>query len=270
MATMTHTRLFLVVALTIALLSPEAAGQEAGVDRTAVARALFQEGLELLDTEQWEEAADRFQRALALRPSPQIAYNLTTALIPLGHLVRASELLRQVTRDPTVSAEVRQAAETRRQEVIARLARLIVELDGELVGTQVFVDERPLDTAAVGVALPVDPGSHTVSARRGDREVALREIDLDEAEERVVLLEPAVPADPDESDQVAVVPTPGEGSGDEGRSGSGGIHRQWWFWTIIGVVVVGGAVTAGVLGSRDRTEWPNGAAGATHTIYLGD
>ena len=57
------------------------------------------------------EAIGHFQRALELHPSPQITYNLTTALMNLGRLVRAAELLRQVSRDPTVSAEVRQAAE---------------------------------------------------------------------------------------------------------------------------------------------------------------
>ncbi len=32
--------------------------------------------------------------------------------------------------------------------------------------------------------------------------------------------------------------------------GEGGVATKWWFWTIIGVAVVGGAVTAGVLASR--------------------
>lgn len=32
--------------------------------------------------------------------------------------------------------------------------------------------------------------------------------------------------------------------------GEGGVATKWWFWTIIGVAVVGGAVTAGLLASR--------------------
>ncbi|MEM9189320.1 MAG: hypothetical protein AAGF12_09095 [Myxococcota bacterium] len=30
----------------------------------------------------------------------------------------------------------------------------------------------------------------------------------------------------------------------------------WWFWTIVGVVVVGAAVTTAVLVTRDREEGP--------------
>ncbi len=33
--------------------------------------------------------------------------------------------------------------------------------------------------------------------------------------------------------------------------GEGGIASKWWFWTILGVVVVGGAVTTAVLLTRD-------------------
>lgn len=34
-------------------------------------------------------------------------------------------------------------------------------------------------------------------------------------------------------------------------------YKKWWLWTVIGVVVAGGAVTAGLLASRARSSWSN-------------
>ena len=47
---------------------------------------------------------EHFRRALALRSSPVIAYNLASALEHLGQLVEASELLRGIASDPAVAA----------------------------------------------------------------------------------------------------------------------------------------------------------------------
>ena len=50
---------------------------------------------------------------------------------------------------------------------------------------------------------------------------------------------------------------------------SGGIHTKWWFWTIIGVVVAGGAVGLGVALSRKK-DAPEGTPsdGSTGGILL--
>lgn len=48
---------------------------------------------------------------------------------------------------------------------------------------------------------------------------------------------------------------------------SGGVATKWWFWTIVGVVAVGGAVTAGVLATRDRQQGPD--PGPTGVVLVG-
>jgi hypothetical protein len=93
------------------------------VDHTAAARALFDQGLELLYVERWGEAADRFQRAHVLRPSPQIIYNLTTALVGMGRLVQASELAHQVSLDPSATPQVREASSARRDQLLQQVDR---------------------------------------------------------------------------------------------------------------------------------------------------
>lgn len=258
-----HGAIVLIAAL---LAAAPAAAQEAGVDRTAAARALFEEGLELLDAEQWEQAADRFQRALALRPSPQITYNLTSALVPLGRLVRASELLRQVTLDPTATPEVRQAAETRRAQIAPRIASLTVVPSAELERADFFLDERPLDLVLIGVAVPIDPGRHTVTARLQGREVAHRAVDLLDGEAVEVSLELSRAAGEVDAGPVAA-PAPARSETERRRPSS--VARRWWFWTILGAVVVGGAVAAGVAAGTREPSWPDGVQGPGETIYLG-
>lgn len=242
------------------LWSPLALAQERGVDRTAAARGLFQEGLELLDAEQWEEAADRFQRAMELRSTPQIVYNLTSALIPLGRLVSASELLRQLLRDDATSAEVRAAAEARLEELLPRLSSLTIRLAPNLDGAEVLIDGASLDPALIGVAAPVDPGSHNITARLGDVE-ATEGVTLEEGSAEELLLE----ASPDQ----AMSSASAQVDAGDGEPRSRPIVRRWWFWTIIGTVVIAGAVTGGVLGARAADEPPQPVAGLDATVHVG-
>jgi hypothetical protein len=253
------------------LLLGEAGAQEAGVDRVAAARALFQEGLQHLVDEQWEQAADRFQRAMALRSSPQVIFNLTTALIPLGRLVRSTELLMQLSRDPTTPAEIRRDAAARIEQLTPRLARLTVRAVGGLEGCQIFLDERPLDAVLLGVAFPIDPGIHVLIARCDGEPMASQRADLAEGESSEVLLEPTA----EQADRGLRPPLPpattaateGPPADDQHRRPS--IVRRWWFWTIIGTVVVAGAVTGGVLGARASQQEPAEVSGLNQTFFVG-
>lgn len=262
----------LALTLFTSLLGPSAMAQEAGVDRTAAARALFDAAIEAADEGRWEDAAEGFQRALSLRASPQIAYNLAGALVELGRFVRATELLRQVGRDPTVDADVRQAAEARRAEILPRVARLTIRV--ETAGTSVvMLDERQVDSAALEVPLPVDPGAHVLELRQGSRAIARRRIELGEGEAREVVLSERDA----ESGETDAIEARVEGSLDGAGVGAGGSTSEdpvgtWWFWTsIVGaVLLVGGAVTIGVvLGTQDSVATPIDGNGIPPVIFIG-
>src|SRR6185436_26753 len=85
-----------------------AASDEAQMN--AIARALFDEGLQFVDSETWESAADRFSRLLAIRYSAVAAYNLALARSHLGKLVLAAETLRKLLVDPALDPKVREPA----------------------------------------------------------------------------------------------------------------------------------------------------------------
>jgi len=213
-----------------------ASAQDAAPDPSvrATARALFQEGVGFVDALEWAQAADRFERALALYDSAVIRFNLATVYDELGRLVEASEHLRDVIRRDDADEDVRQAARDRLTAVDARIAHLTIRVEGE--ADEVTRDDVPVPTVALGVSAPVDPGSHTLRAMRGGEVVATETVELAEAaSEEVVLSVPPAVVIPD-----PVLPDPDPALSDEP------FYAQWWFWSLIGVVVVGAAVGIGV------------------------
>jgi hypothetical protein len=222
----------------------------------AAARALFTEGLTHADAGRWEAAADRFERARALRPSPAITYNLSTALVHKGQLVRASELLREVLAEPQVAPPVRNAANTRLGALLPRLAHLTVELPvASPSGLHVLIDQRPVDTARLGVPLPVDPAAHSLELRRGLARLDQKDVVLKEGERRTVRLGAA-----DVAEAVAVDVVDVRAATEANATPPAPASSRAWIWAVAGAVAAGTA-TALVLATRDGGAPPAGNAG---------
>jgi hypothetical protein len=103
--------------------SPCRADGSGAVAQRQAARRLFSEGLADVDAQRWAEAADHFAGAYALSPTPEIAYNLASALIRTGDLAQASRLLTRVTDDAEARPDVREAARARLAELTPALPR---------------------------------------------------------------------------------------------------------------------------------------------------
>lgn len=253
----------------VALVAPiqAATGQPGGdLEKQAAARAFFSEGLTHLEAERFEEAADRFERALALRPSPEIAYNLSSALIRLGRLLRASELLRQVVADGRASDKVREASRIRLDEVLPRLGQLTIHISGPSDRVTVRLDGEPVDPALLGVAFPVDPGRHEIVAVRGEGEPTERVVTVGEGggvETTLTLAAPtpSVPRAPPAHAAGTLTQEPSPGAPPERQIG----RSRWWLWTAIGILAAGAAATAAVAFQAD----PDVQPGRNGTIHVG-
>lgn len=171
---------FILVALLSLLPAAFARAQDGSATSATAARALFVEGVAAADAEDWATAAERFGRALSLRPSATIAMNLGVALEHLGRLVEAMELLRGVARDAAANPEVRASATESLAALEPRIAWVHLTVDGPLDGVIFSVDERPLSAALVGTLVPVDPGLHRFVASRDHGEVASLSLTLTE------------------------------------------------------------------------------------------
>jgi hypothetical protein len=265
------------------------------LDTKAAARTLFEEGLAHADAHRWEQAADRFERASLLRPTPVIDYNLSSALVQVGDLVRASELLRQIAADPKASAEVKQAARAQLAELRPRLAYLRIDPPGDqLRQAKVVVDGHPFDAARLGVELPVNPASHSIELREGSLVVGSRTVLLREGEHRRVTPGPELPrVQAARLQRMAAASTStGRGNGIGTATGTTGTitttnllgapgfdprgddtsdsnslaakagqgRSRTWIWVTLGAVVAG-VTTAVVIASRSDTAPPAGNAG---------
>jgi hypothetical protein len=142
------------------------------------ARTLAESGLTLVEQGDYPGALEKFDRALTLIQVPTVGVRAARCLVKLGRLVEASERYRQaaaMTIDPTASAAFRQSqaeaqaeAETERAALLKRIPRLEIALEGAApADVELTIDGKPAPTATIGIARPMDPGSHRLTVRRG-------------------------------------------------------------------------------------------------------
>lgn len=239
---------FLYVLLQCFAVSQDAFAQEDAA-RAASARALFEEGVVLADSAQWSDAADRFQRALSLRDSPVIRFNLASALVEVNRLVEASELLHQIERDATADEQLRRDAIKRIAGITPRIAKLTIELDGNFSGISVRLDDRELAAAMIGMAMPIDPGVHQLRALRAEHEVDSETVELAEgAAQRVVLSAVRIPS-PEQAAATMDVASASAPRNDQDDKR----HRPRLMWWGIGggVVAVAAAAIVTLIATKD-------------------
>jgi hypothetical protein len=236
-----------------------ASAQSDDRERAASARALFVEGVELTDQNRWDQAADRFRRALALRDSPVIAYNLASALEHLGQLVEASELLRGIANNPAVDRDLRRSAESTLDEIAPRVARVMVHAPGRSQGDHITLDDKLLLDAQLDVAVPADPGVHVVRAERNGEQLDRQTLELAEGYTLEITLD--IPRAPPPREvaalaQPASTNIPAATRSDSDRDEEPPLLSRWYLWAGAGALVVGAIVTTVLLTSSSGGTTP--------------
>lgn len=173
----------------------------AQVDATAAARALFAQGVEAANAEDWSTAEDRFSRALTLRWAPPIAFNLAQAQLRNGRYVAATENLQAVLRSEETAPALREAAEPLLAEAEGQLGRLVVRVRGDRRDVVVRVGEQEIPEAMWDVAIPVDPGPQRVVGLRDGEEIARAEVRVERQGRAEIALE--LPEAPPSSEEAA-------------------------------------------------------------------
>lgn len=152
--------------LVVAIVASGAHAQQAG-SSSALAEQLFNQGRDLMKANQYAEACPKFEASLRYDPVLGTRLNLATCYEHLGKLASAWGLYRE-------SIELaRKAGDTRRAEFAQRQA---AALEPRLPKLAITAPPRPpagfavkrgdtaVDAGALGVALYVDPGTHTIVA----------------------------------------------------------------------------------------------------------
>ncbi|MEZ4391889.1 MAG: tetratricopeptide repeat protein [Polyangiales bacterium] len=134
------------------------------------ARRLFFEAYAAGERGDWETAYRGFSRALAIRTSPALRFNLAIAARNTGRFVEAVDQLRALVREGGDEARV-EAARREIELLSARVAQLRVSVTGD-TPRSFELDGRAQPVALLGVDVPVDPGPHTIEVvgEAGDRQ----------------------------------------------------------------------------------------------------
>jgi hypothetical protein len=211
-----------------------------------LARALFDEGLRFVDSENWQQAQDRFGRVLELRYSAVAAYNLGLAQARLGHGVVAAAALRRLLADPGLDPKVRDRTNALLHDIESRFAWLNVRVFGDCKHCAVFLNKDEWPWAVVGVSVPVDPGKYTLQLRRASQVLSEQHVQL----APTVRLEASLFANRDARGatapagalQAPVAPATAAPK----PAAHSSLLSSGWFWGTLGVLAVG-ATTAIIL-----------------------
>jgi hypothetical protein len=213
----------------------------------AEAERRFDQGVAYVAEGRFEAAMAEFLRAYEISGEWTVLYNLGQVSVSLGRNADAHDYFSRY-----LAAGGDEVEQTRREDVEGALRALEprvahLAIDAEIAGAVVFVDGTERGATPLAGPVVVEPGSHVVEVRderlAGGRE--RREVILAGGLTETVHVAAAAPVVPPPTGPVAV---------EEEES----VWSSWWLWTIIGVVVAGGAVTAGVLLWPEETTYTDG------------
>ena len=228
-----------------------AAAQPADGARVEDAREHYRRGMDAVSEARWEDACEAFATAYELVPRPLILFNLGGAQMEAGRLVDALDSYRRFLESAeSESEEFVSEARAAVERLERSVPRVTLRAPGAPVGSEVRLDGDAVLASELGTELPVDPGDHRAEVARGAEILASETFEVSEAERLEIVLDVEV-----EVEEVAPGPfeTGTAGEDDDGSS----VLSSPWLWVAVGVVVIGGAVTAGVLLSGDDPADPH-------------
>lgn len=186
------------------------------------ARQAYVEGTTAAEEARWADALRLFQRAYDLSHNPAALFNVATTLRALGRHRDARDAVDHLFRDhPSLPEELRNEALAMRTQEAARVATLAINNAPERADLTLRLDGRTLTVpGARPIRLETDPGQHSVDLS-ADQPPELQafhwEHALTDGELAIVNVE---------------MPEVDHGS----------ILSSGWFWTVVGVVLIGAGV----------------------------
>lgn len=132
---------------------------------TVEARARFHEGVALFDKQSYDAAHAKFTQAYALKPLPDILYNMAWASLKGGHYVEAEKEFTKVLKERDLDPGERTDCTKALVDVKNKNGHIAVDA---AAGTDVVVDNDHIGTAPISETVPVEPGAHVVKFTGGD------------------------------------------------------------------------------------------------------
>ncbi len=185
------------VVLGAALLAPPAGAQSK--EELDQARVTFQEAVALMAANNCAAALPKFQAVVKVKRTPQVLFNIGECEGRLGKLVSALGNFRLAAAAAEGDKKARDVASQvgqRIEDLEARIPRLSIKRGAGAETATILLDGTELGASDISAEIPVDPGSHAVVARVGDREAFSETVQIEEKGAKTVeVVIEASPAD---------------------------------------------------------------------------
>jgi hypothetical protein len=220
-------------------------------ENQAAAQALYDEARKLVDAKSFAEACPKFKESYDLDPAGGTLLNLADCYEKLGKPALAwttfKDALVAAQRDGNGSRI--EFAKTHIAALEKSLAYVTIQVPDKarVDGLSVTLDGTPIGSATWGVALPVDPGSHTVRAEAPGHQPFERSIDTASGGQREEVSVPPLAAAPGGAGTTP--PAGGESTSTQSFWNGRNIG-----WISMGVGVVGVAVGS-YFGVKAFSDW---------------
>ncbi|HLM75918.1 MAG TPA: hypothetical protein VK459_24600, partial [Polyangiaceae bacterium] len=163
------------------LLAASVASAPAFAQDTAAAEVLFLEAKDLMTRGQFAEACPKLEASYKLDKTVGTLMNAADCHEKVGKIATAwgkwGSAYDWLKRDGDKRAAF---AEQRRSALAARLPKLQITVTGTASSLDVYRGSIKVDPAAYNLALPVDPGPHIITVRRGDQVLKEERVELAE------------------------------------------------------------------------------------------
>lgn len=182
-----------VCAVSVLLLSLPAAADEPNT-----ADALFDRGVEHMEAKRFEKACPLFAESYRLDPQPGALFTLAECEALREHLASAvaryEEYLTLFAKLPPAKKATQGDRERRARTQVKTLQPLLPQLTLELPPsapwtTVVTLDGAAVAPAALGGAMPVDPGEHVLTAQVPGGPVVTTRVTIEKGEKKPIVLE---------------------------------------------------------------------------------
>lgn len=168
------------------------AAQDVDDATRASARQLGYSGVEAYEAQDYASASNKLERAYRVLQVPTLGLWSARALVKLGKLVEAQERYLKVGRlavsggDADVQRKAQADAARELSALEPHLSSVQIELSGATADeVSLSIDSTPVASALIGEPRPMNPGSHSLVARRGSEEQRIA-ITLSEGEKQRV------------------------------------------------------------------------------------
>ncbi len=217
----------------------------------AAAEALFLDGRKAAAAGDQATACARFRESQRLDPAIGTVLNIAICEEALGQLASAWQHYQECAQGLPPGDDRQTMARVGVERLEKRAPRLTLALaPGAVEGTRVERDGIELSSASFGVALPVDPGNHSVLVLAPGHEPRSYALSLREAQRETLVVEPgavsvgAPPVGATTAQPAGVAPQPA-GDGPTRKTGSSSKTAGY----VIGGIGVAGLLTSAVTGA---------------------